>query len=141
MQVQLRNRESPTEDSKDTTKASILSGFDIGSIQPDYQQQEASVPQKDCRTYENCDAPLCPIAEGLQKHSWYRGEPICTSRQHASLPWVKRQKRLQALKVDDELYFTVAMLNVLHRATKSTRGADPDSPGSETRWLAQRGRP
>ncbi len=95
----------------------------------------------DCRKYETCDVPLCPEAEGLDKHLWYSDEAICLVRRFASLPWVKKQKRLQAVKADNSYFFTASMLKALHRVTQATRGADPDSAGSETRWLAQRGRP
>lgn len=96
------------------------------------------MPETECSKYEHCTAPLCPLAEGLEHHCWYPSEPICSSRRFTALPWVRRQRRIAALQIDDGAFFTVAMLKSLHRVGKRTTGADPDAPNSEAAWLRRR---
>jgi len=92
-----------------------------------------------CPQFEACAAPLCPEAEGLDKHVWYRDEPICTSRKHTTLAWVKAQRKLAKAKVDGDLFFSVGMLAALRRVTPRTQGADPaDGDAGVQKWIQRR---
>ena len=96
-----------------------------------------------CNLFEVCEtpeAPLCPIQETALKHAiWYPGEPICQSKQFRDLPWIKKQKQIAALKLKADVgFFTVRMLDSIHVVTKNIKGADPDDPSAELKWLKKR---
>ena len=84
-----------------------------------------------CTHYENCSAPLCPNKSDEQNSNsiWYPDEEICLKRK--GLPaWVKQQRKI-AQKAKPEncgYYFTLDMLKVPFRVTRSVKGLDPDMP-------------
>jgi len=95
----------------------------------------------ECPRYEGCDCPICPEQPNtIDGGVWYPGDgdPVCPLRKYARLPWVKTQRRIAKLKLGDVGYFSVRMLSEVRRATKGLVGADPDTPGSEDRWLEKR---
>lgn len=96
--------------------------------------------KEQCKSLEDCEAPLCPLEESSKKHGlWYADEGICRARKFQSLPWVRKQKRIAKLGLTvDDGFFTVEMLNSADRITKNLKGADPDDFGSEAKWLRQR---
>jgi hypothetical protein len=101
------------------------------------------VSERLCNLFEICktlEAPLCPIQETALKHAiWYPDEPICQSKQFQDLPWVKKQKQIAALRLKaDAGFFTVRMLDTIHVVTKNLKGADPDDPNAELKWLKER---
>ncbi len=99
--------------------------------------------EKLCNLFEACqtlEAPLCPIQQSTLKHAiWYPGEPICQASQFQDLPWIKKQKQIAALRLRaDAGFFTVRMLDAIHVVSKNLKGANPDDPGAELKWLQQR---
>lgn len=98
------------------------------------------VSEVNCPQYEKgCICQLCPMENDIDKHLWYPDESVCSSRQYARLPWLKTQRKVAKLHLGpDTGFFTVRMLEVIGRVSKGLQGVDPDSPGSEQRWLAAR---
>lgn len=98
--------------------------------------------QKDCRRFNDCEAPLCPLDEtSLRAGIWYSNEQICKSHKFASFGWIKRQKKIARLRLAANAgFFTVAMLNSIRAITKNLKGADPANFESEAKWFKQRGR-
>ena len=94
-----------------------------------------------CRLFEECEAPLCPLEENSIKHGiWYPDEEICRAKKFQSLKWIKRQKRIAKLGLTiDSGLFTARMLESLRRVSKGIKGANPDNIDSEQKWLEQRG--
>ena len=96
-----------------------------------------------CNLFEACgtpEAPLCPIQESPLKYAiWYPDEPICQAKQFQDLPWIKKQKQIAILRLKTDVgFFTVRMLDAVHMVTKNLKGADPDDPGAELKWLQER---
>ncbi len=51
--------------------------------------------QDDCRLYETCSAPLCPLDRAsLQNGIWYPDEEICRSRTFGNLTWIRQQGKI-----------------------------------------------
>jgi len=81
----------------------------------------------ECPSFEGCEAPLCPLDEGLSDAAWYPDEDICVSRKFPSLHWLKRQKRLRKYKAPaSNGYFTKEMLENMRRCSSGTKGINPD---------------
>jgi len=56
-----------------------------------------------CKYFEGCDAPLCPLDEGIDKREWYRGEEICKNKRYNDTRMIFAQKevsRERAKKAD-----------------------------------------
>jgi hypothetical protein len=93
----------------------------------------------DCLKFEECSAPLCPLADNLKDLVSYPDEEICRARKFQSLPWIKKQKRIAKLGLTiDDGFFTVEMLNSIRAITKNLKGADPSDFDSGAKWLKQR---
>ena len=96
-----------------------------------------------CNLFEACEtpeAPLCPIQESTVKRGiWYPDEPICQAKQFQDLSWIKKQHQIAAFKLKtDAGFFTVRMLDAVHMITRNLRGANPDNPNAELKWLEER---
>jgi hypothetical protein len=92
--------------------------------------REVLMNQKnDCRYYQSCSAPLCPVLldEQNSNYIWYPEEEIC--RRRKGIPdWIKQQRKV-AKKAKPENcwhYFTLDMLKVRFRVTSSVKGLDPN---------------
>ncbi len=82
-----------------------------------------------CKNYDGCSAPLCPMLseEDNKKCLWYPDEEICINKKNIP-DWVKQQRKI-AKKADSGTfwhYFTLDMLKVRFRVTKSVKGIDPN---------------
>jgi hypothetical protein len=93
-----------------------------------------------CNLMEPCEtpeAPLCPIQIETIKHGiWYPGEPVCKSKRFSHLPWLEKQRKIARLKLPDDVgFFTVRMFDQIHTITRDIKGADPDEPDAELKWL------
>ena len=96
-----------------------------------------------CNLFEACqspEAPLCPVQENTVKRGiWYPDEPICQAEQFQEVSWIKKQQQIAALKLTTEDgFFTVRMLEAIRVVSSNLRGADPDDPRAESKWLKQR---
>ena len=92
----------------------------------------------DCRRFEACDAPLCPLDEqSLECGIWYPGEAICGMRGNWKLPWVKAQKKIAKVGARADRYFNFQMLNRNCIIGRGMEGLDPDKEeGPQLRkWL------
>jgi len=49
---------------------------------------------EDCRLFETCSAPLCPLDPGLKMRNWFPEEPVCRSIKYRTR-WIKKQKSIQ----------------------------------------------
>lgn len=82
-----------------------------------------------CKYYNGCSAQPCPMLsdEENKNYIWYPDEEICTRK--SNLPeWVKQQRKVAKKAINDNywFYFTLDMLKVSFRVTKSVKGIDPD---------------
>lgn len=77
----------------------------------------------DCRWWAGCNAPLCPLDNGLPKAVWYPAEPVC--RKQPRPTWVDKQLKVARRSPDNTLFFTVASLSAL-TSIRRPRGIDPD---------------
>ena len=94
-----------------------------------------------CARYEGCDAPLCPLVEDskLNRRPWFPDEPVCRVRKHSGVKWLRKQKRIAALRLNvDAGYFTKPMLQEIGRVTSRVQGADPDVQRADSRWIQSR---
>ena len=86
-----------------------------------------------CKYYDGCSAPLCPMLseEENKNFIWYPDEEICTRK--SNLPeWVKQQRKVakKANPGNFWFYFTLDMLKIRFRVTKSVKGIDPNKEDS-----------
>lgn len=84
---------------------------------------------KNCKFYGSCSAPLCPMLSDEQNinYCWYPDEEICRKRK--GLPdWVRQQRKIakKAKPENYRYYFTLEMLKVRFRVTRSAKGLDPN---------------
>jgi len=43
----------------------------------------------ECPRFNRCSAPLCPLDENLNNHTWYIGEEICRAHGHNHMGIIK----------------------------------------------------
>lgn len=80
-----------------------------------------------CKRYETCNAPLCPLDEQSLKHSiWYPDEEICRAKAFGALPWIKAQRKIAKRASRMDRYFTLQMLERNCIIRKGIEGLDPD---------------
>jgi hypothetical protein len=106
-------------------------------------REEIMNQKNDCRYYESCSAPMCPILSDEQNinYCWYPDEDIC--RRRKGLPdWVRQQRKIaKKAKPDNYRYYlTLEMLKVRFRVTSSVKGLDPDNLNEEAQLRAWRKR-
>ena len=99
--------------------------------------------KNECRYYESCSAPMCPILSDEQNinYCWYPDEDICRKRK--GLPdWVRQQRKISKKAKPDNYryYLTLDMLKVRFRVTSSVKGLDPDNLNEEAQLRAWRKR-
>jgi hypothetical protein len=94
-----------------------------------------SMTAAQCRLYETCLAPLCPLDRCSLNGIWYCDEEICRSRTYGNLPWIRAQRKIAKVKAGG--YFTLEMLNDIRTARKGMTGLDPneDEKSQLQRWL------
>ena len=81
----------------------------------------------ECRHFENCSSPLCPMDEESLLHCyWFGDEPIC-KLQSENHNWVKRQKKIARAVQDNSTYFTLPMLQHPCVIGSALTGIDPDA--------------
>lgn len=47
-----------------------------------------------CKRFNKCSAPLCPLDENLDERYWYSDESVCASQEHGDRRWIKKQKQI-----------------------------------------------
>ena len=97
---------------------------------------------QDCRMFEECDAPMCPLDPKLSRKVWFPDEDICTSRKFGpGLKWIENQRKIRKKKSDPSLCFTFEMLDRAFIVKKGIVGVSPDSKdfqGDVRKWFKQR---
>lgn len=96
-----------------------------------------------CPKFEDCSAPLCPLADNLRHLIWYPDEDICERRGFQILDWIKKQKAIVKVKAPADRYFTVEMLEGIKQVRKGIEGINPDQPleqakKSERKWMIEK---
>ena len=90
----------------------------------------------ECPSYEGCKSPLCPF-DPNPGHIWYPGEEVCRSRYPAN--WVRKQRKIARLsQIDNDRFFSIPMIQSIRRVGRGLKGANPDKPRAEEKWLARR---
>lgn len=80
---------------------------------------------KDCRNFDKCDAPMCPL-DGCSGPWYPLDDEICKSRTHGNIDWVLNQKKIANKTVNGYTYYTIRMLERNCKITKGITGLDPD---------------
>ena len=95
---------------------------------------------EECRWFDSCKAPLCPMQENtLKDEVWYPDEKVCCLGKFKTLPWIKKQKKIAKLRLTaDDGFFTVKMLEAIYAVTRALKGADSNKLNSEKKWLKRR---
>ena len=93
----------------------------------------------ECRFYEGCTAPLCPLNTNLGRSFWFPGEPICHLKEAPD--WVRKQRKIARIKSTDQgRGFTIRMLASITQTPRGLQGVTPDDPVKERAWLRQQER-
>lgn len=93
---------------------------------------------QECSSWNNCDAPLCPLDEDVTGSRWFPDDSICKSQSQKN-PFIKIQRKI-IKKIKDEninTYFMLDMLNKLSKIGKGVKGIDPDKDETEEteKWM------
>lgn len=104
-----------------------------------------TMKQIDCPRFEDCSAPLCPLAENLELSIWYSNEHLCSRKVFQNLGWIKRQKAIVKVRAPEDRYFTVEMLEAIKQVRKGIDGISPDQPleqarKAEAKWTMEKRR-
>ena len=83
----------------------------------------------DCKSYEGCNAPVCPLDNSFISAVWYPDEDICPARQYRREKWRINQRKIAkvhlARKVDG--CFTVKALSGIKRVAGGLSGINPEA--------------
>jgi len=90
---------------------------------------------EECRRFDDCSAPICPLDETKYKAIWYTDEEICVAQAQNQIPQVYAQRKL--IRAKAEGYFTWDMLSRGCQIRKGIQGLDPDRPEEDQleRWM------
>jgi hypothetical protein len=78
---------------------------------------------KDCKSYEGCDAPICPMDDATKNiATWFADEEICGSLQFRKEKWRISQRRIAKRATDRDSYYTMAMLNAIDQVRTGIKG-------------------
>jgi len=81
----------------------------------------------ECKKYDTCNAPLCPLDEQSLKHGiWYPDEEICPARAYTNVAWIQNQKKMLKRSARVDRYFTLTMLERNCIVKSGIEGLDPD---------------
>lgn len=77
-----------------------------------------------CRTFDTCCAPLCPLdPSSLENSVWFPEEPVCTRQ---GIGFAKKQRKLMRKGIKRDTCFTFAMLERLWSISVGTSGINPE---------------
>lgn len=80
--------------------------------------------------HDTCGAPICRQDGG---DGWYPDEEICSVSPRE--PWQNTQAKIQRRffkgEIDNETYYTKAMLEVIDRVKPRLKGLNPDKPAEK----------
>jgi bisphosphoglycerate-dependent phosphoglycerate mutase len=78
------------------------------------------IEKENCPNFDNCSAALCP-KDINSRRFWYIDTEVCKTGKE---PWIKAQRKIQALNLNPHQYFTEKMLKSLHTVPKDIQGID-----------------
>lgn len=81
---------------------------------------------KNCKYYESCSSPFCPLNKKTNNNIWYPNEQICNLKKFTKLPYIQLQKKIIKKTRDINKYYTIEMLNSNCIVGKGIIGLDPD---------------
>lgn len=82
---------------------------------------------KDCKGYEGCDAPICPMDDATRDIAvWYPNEEICGLREFRKEKWRIAQRKIAKKATNTDTYFTMVMLNSVGMVCKGIKGVNPN---------------
>lgn len=55
--------------------------------------------RQDCKSFERCGTPLCPLDPDLKDRVWYDDEPICQSNGLCKRRWIRKQRQIVRRKI------------------------------------------
>jgi hypothetical protein len=85
---------------------------------------------ENCKYFDGCSAPVCPMDAGAAKTAWFAGEDVC--RLHGVTEWVKQQRKIAKTGADETAgCFTLPMLERRYVIGKKITGIDPDGTEEE----------
>jgi len=97
------------------------------------------VSVQDCRYFDSCSAPICPL-DGCPGAVWYPDEEICRAyKYHQGVLWVGNQRKIAKRAKGTDTCYTWAMLNRDIVVRKGIEGANPDARDFDAevkRWIA-----
>lgn len=70
---------------------------------------EPEEPYRNCRFFDKCSAPICPMDNRKTRMIWYAGEDICSNPDYSNEKFIISQKKIARKKPD--VYFNYSMLN------------------------------
>ena len=82
---------------------------------------------KDCKRYDGCSAPICPMDEGSKGEGiWYCDEEFCRSQAFSDLLWIRNQRKISKKCRDTDGFFNLKMLSQNCQIKGGIKGIDPD---------------
>lgn len=93
---------------------------------------------KDCKYFDTCSAPLCPLDDN-RGAIWYADEPICKAYQHhQNARWIQNQRKIAKRAKNTDTCYTKDMLDRDIIIRPGIEGADPDARDFEAevkKWI------
>ena len=89
---------------------------------------------KNCRYFNRCEAPICPLNKNVKSAVWYPDEGIC--KLYRNRQYIKTQKKIAKKTRNRDTFYTFDMLNKNIRVTSAIDGLNPDKDIEEQveRW-------
>lgn len=93
--------------------------------------------KSECKYYDKCDAPICPMDENKERMYWYPDEEICRNRNFSKELYIQNQKKIAKRAKDTDKLFTFKMLNRNIIIKTGIEGIDPDKSieRQEREWI------
>lgn len=80
----------------------------------------------ECKRFNVCRAPLCPMDEqSLDSGLWYPDEEVCKLRMFNSCDWVIKQRKISNKAGVNDGYFTLKSLKAIKIVKYGIKGIDP----------------
>ena len=99
----------------------------------------------ECKNFQRCSAPICPLDKNKNQRIWYSNEAICMRTDFSKLQFIKTQRKIKRKQAKG--FFTYKMLDKNYVVRKGIKGLNPESNIKKTNklesnWLSEhKGRP
>ena len=74
---------------------------------------------KECKYYDKCAAPLCPLDELIDNYEWTQEDEVCINSEFQNLKFIKTQRTIHNKRTVVEGSFTRAQLKNEYSPKKS----------------------